>query len=333
MKKLVFTAILVLAAIAASAQMKKVSLGDLRFRDPYILADTHSRTYYLYRSHSAKNTDGIMAGGVEVYTSTDLHTWRGPKQVLTLPSDNWSTGGIWAPEVHEYNGKYYAFVTVNSDVAWKKKVEGWPDYNWRGTQILRADKPDGPFVPLSRHQQTPLDEMALDGTLWVEDGVPYMVYCHEWVQLGDGGMNVVRLSPDLSHAEGTPQMLFRASAAPWATGTGVDVAGMPRSIITDGCFLYRTRTGRLLMIWSSFCGADYAVGIAESTTGTIAGPWRQQPEPIYRTDGGHGMLFRTFDGQLCLVLHHPNKSDERVHLFKVDDLGNTLRVGEEIPQE
>ena len=73
----------------------------------------------------------------------------------------------------------YAFVTVNSDIVWKKKVEGWPDYTWRGTQILRADKPDGPFLPLSTLQQTPLDEMALDGTLWVEDGVPYMVYCHE----------------------------------------------------------------------------------------------------------------------------------------------------------
>lgn len=333
MKKTILTALLVLAAVAAGAQTKKVSLKTLPFRDPCILADKASHTYYLYRSHSAKNADGAEAGGVEAYTSTDLRTWRGPKQVLTLPSSNWSTGGIWAPEVHEYNGKYYAFVTVNSNVVWKKKVEGWPDYSWRGTQILRADKPDGPFLPISLHQQTPLDEMALDGTLWVEDGTPYMVYCHEWVQLGDGAMNVVQLSPDLSQRVGAPQMLFHASAAPWATGTGVDVAGMPRSIITDGCYLYRTRTGKLLMIWSSFCGKDYALGIAESVTGKIAGPWKQQPEPLYRNDGGHGMLFRTFGGQLCLVLHHPNKSEERVHIFKVDDLGGTLRLGDEIEQE
>ena len=75
------------------------------------------------------------------------------------------------------------------------------------------------------------------------------------------------------------------------------------------------------------------MGIAESVTGKIAGPWNQQPEPIYRNDGGHGMLFRTFNGQLCLTLHQPNKSEERVHIFKVDDLGNTLRLGAEIEQE
>jgi hypothetical protein len=28
--------------------------------------------------------------------------------------------------------------------------------------------------------------MALDGTLWVEDGVPYMIFCHEWIQITDG---------------------------------------------------------------------------------------------------------------------------------------------------
>lgn len=160
-----------------------------------------------------------------------------------------------------------------------------------------------------------------------------MVYCHEWVQLGDGAVNVIRLSPDLSKAVGAPQMLFRGSAAPWANSTGMEEKGLPISIITDGCYLYRTRTGKLLMIWSSYHKGEYTMGIAESVTGKISGPWKQQPEPIYRNDGGHGMLFRTFSGQLCLTLHQPNKSEERVHIFKVDDLGNTLRLGAEIDQE
>ncbi|UKI17739.1 MAG: hypothetical protein L6V80_06255 [Bacteroidales bacterium] len=47
-----------------------------------------------------------------------------------------------------------------------------------------------------------MDEMALDGTLWVEDGKPYMVYCHEWVQVMDGEMKVVELTRDLSAREG-----------------------------------------------------------------------------------------------------------------------------------
>ena len=55
--------------------------------------------------------------------------------------------------------------------------------------------------------------MALDGTLWVENNVPYMVYCHEWVQLhGDGTMELVELSEDLSQTIGTPMVLFNGSA-------------------------------------------------------------------------------------------------------------------------
>lgn len=193
MRKSIITVLLCLTSLAIGAQEKTLSLTDLQIRDPYILADKASSTYYLYRAHNAKNADGKETGGIEVYSSKDLKQWHGPKQVLTLPSDNWSTGVIWAPEVHKYKGKYYAFATVNSDVKWKNNVEGWAEYKWRGTQIFRADTPTGPFLPITKHQQTPFDEMALDGTLWVEDGTPYMVYCHEWVQVCDGTINLVRI--------------------------------------------------------------------------------------------------------------------------------------------
>lgn len=84
------------------------------------------------------------------------------------------------------------------------------------------------------------------------------------------------------------------------------------------------------MIWSSFAETGYAVGIAESTTGKLAGPWRQHPEPLMAEDGGHGMLFRTFEGKLCLVLHQPNSPGgrERARLFEIEDTGDALRIKE-----
>ena len=64
-----------------------------------------------------------------------------------------------------------------------------PPYTLRATQIFEAKRPEGPFLPIGdKLPATPTDEMALDGTLWVENGRPYMVYCHEWVQIGDGAM-------------------------------------------------------------------------------------------------------------------------------------------------
>jgi hypothetical protein len=166
--------------------------------------------------------------------------------------------------------------------------------------------------------------MCLDGTLWVENGTPYMIYCHEWVEVADGEMDLVELEKDLSAPIGAPQRLFCASAAEWSTGGGKEGN---KTYVTDGCFLYRSKTGKLLMMWSSFKDGVYAVGLAESDTGKIIGPWRQQKEPIF-INGGHSMLFTDFEGRLCLVLHSPNSpgGKERAKIFEVEDLGHTLRV-------
>ncbi|MBQ1227352.1 MAG: glycoside hydrolase, partial [Alistipes sp.] len=167
------------------------------------------------------------------------------------------------------------------------------------------------------------------GTLWVEDSCPYMIYCHEWVELLDGEMKLVELKKDLSATVGEHKRLFCASAAPWGVGS---YNTEQKNFVTDGCFLYRTKTGKLLMIWSSFGKDGYAVGIAESTTGKVIGPWRQQAKPLYEKHGGHGMIFRDFEGRLCLVLHAPNSPSgkERAHIFEIEDVGETLRLKGEI---
>ncbi len=69
--------------------------------------------------------------------------------------------------------------------------------------------------------------------------------------------------------------------------------------MTDGPFLHRTASGALLMLWSSFSTKGYAMGIARSESGTVVGPWIQEKKPIWKEDGGHGMIFRAFDGKHC----------------------------------
>ena len=88
------------------------------------------------------------------------------------------------------------------------------------------------------------------------------------------------------------------------------------------------------MIWSSFLEGKYAIGIAESTTGKVTGPWRQQEEPLFRQHGGHGMLFRSFDGRLLITFHGPNSpaGAERAHIYEIEDLGETLRLKQELTQ-
>lgn len=328
MKRVILLAVMAIAAVGAlyAQSEAKQELKDIFIRDPYILPVEKDNIYYMYATSTTIGADGEKIGGVKVYKSKDLQHWSDPVQVCVIPESNWSRGVVWAPEVHLFQGKYYLFATINSGVEWKAEKKDWPKYTWRATQIFRANSPEGPFVPLSTESSTPSDQMALDGTLWVEDGKPYMIYCHEWVELGDGAMNLVELTPDLSARATQPQKLFCASAAPWSTG--METKSGDRHYVTDGCFLYRSKTGKLLMIWSSFCNGQYAVGVAESTTGRVKGPWRQQPEPIFNRHGGHAMIFKTFDGRLCLTLHQPNSpaGKERAKIFELEDLGNTLRI-------
>ncbi len=318
MKTLACTLLFASVAFATSAQT--LSLDDINIRDPYILADQKSGTYSLYESSSSTSASGKTVGGVKAYTSNDLIHWNEPTQVFVCPDDNWITGGVWAPEVHHYKGKYYLFATLNTDLIWKGKKADNPPYTFRGTQIFWSKSPKGPFKPFATTPHTPIDQMALDGTLWVEDGVPYIVYCHEWVEISDGTIEYRPLKKDLSAPTAPPTRLFCASAAEWVT--------KKPTMVTDGCFLYRTKTGKLLMTWSSFRNGSYAIGIAESTTGKLSGPWKHQAEPLFANDGGHCMLFRGFDGKLRIVFHSPNGpgGKERAKIFEIDDQGETLRV-------
>lgn len=324
MKRLLFSTLLSALCLIAGA----IDIKDINIRDPFILPVADEGVYYMYCTSTVNDSNGQPRGGVAAYKSKDLRNWEGPVQVCTIPDNNMLTGTIWAPEVHFYNGKYYLFATINSDIEWRKAEPDHPKYLFRGTQIFHADSPEGPFEAFSPETHTPADWMALDGTLWVENGKPYMVFCHEWVQTDDGTMDVVALEDDLSAPKGSPTRLFNASAAPWAQPICND-RNNNQCYVTDGCFLYRTKTGKLLMIWSSFTnGNNYAIGIAESTTGSVLGPWRQQEKPLFTTNGGHGMIFKRFDGQPCIVLHQPNSPQkaERARIFEIDDLGTTLNL-------
>jgi hypothetical protein len=193
----------------------------------------------------------------------------------------------------------------------------------RGTWVFRADAPDGPFRPLKNGPHTPPSWMALDGTLCVDGGRPWLVFCHEWVQTVDGTVEALPLKDDLSDAAGEPVRLFKASDAPGAK------TGPKEGKVTDGPFLYRSpKSGALFMIWSTFIpGKEYCVLAARSESGHVTGPWKDQT-PIFTRNGGHGMIFTALDGRLLLALHQPNTGPlERLHLFELEDDGASLRVG------
>ncbi|MBK9138858.1 MAG: family 43 glycosylhydrolase [Verrucomicrobia bacterium] len=298
-------------ALEAAADSFPHRLDELRIRDPFIYADPATRLYHLY-AQTGNRAEASAGLGVEVYRSPDLTNWSEPTLVFRRPSGFWGGEEVWAPEVHRLGGRFHLFVSFNG------RAGG------RGTQIFRADSPLGPFELFSAEANTPPGERCLDGTPWVEaDGSRWLVYCHEWVQVGDGAVRAVRMKPDWSGRAGEPIELFRASQAPWVKPLG----GHPTNFVTDGPWLHRTQRGRLLMLWSSFGAGGYTLGLARSEDGYVDGRWTHDPEPLFAGDGGHAMMFRTFEGQLLLALHQPNSGGrERVRFFEVAEEGERLAL-------
>ena len=284
---------------------------DLRIRDPFIVPVEAERLYYMFGSARLRG-EPDSPNGFDAYMSRDLESWEGPTPAFRPSPQFWADRDFWAPEVHFHQGRWFMLASF--------KAEGV----CRATQILAADNLIGPYVPHGDGPVTPSDWECLDGTLFVDgQGQPWMVFCHEWLQVQDGEMCAVALSPDLSRAIAPPLLLFRASEASWSKPFGPE--GNNR--VTDGPFLHRTASGALLMLWSTGGYEGYTIGCARSTSGTILGPWTQDPEPLYDKDGGHGMLFRTFAGQLMLSIHQPNESpDERALFLRVREDGDRLLI-------
>jgi len=166
-----------------------VKLAEVRLRDCCVWPDTNTLTYYLVSSTGRRGMNGRSA--VIEYTSKNLETWDGPRVIFEVPEDFWAQRGIWAPELHAYQGKFYLFLTFNTDDQFPEQWRDWLPRVKRGSQVLVSDSPAGPFKPFANHSTLPADMMTLDGTLWVEDGVPYMVFSHEWVQITDGRMEYI----------------------------------------------------------------------------------------------------------------------------------------------
>ncbi|MBN2806783.1 MAG: family 43 glycosylhydrolase, partial [Prolixibacteraceae bacterium] len=191
------------------------------------------------------------------------------------------------------------------------------------------DQPDGPYVPMEDETYLPADLPTLDGTFWVDtDGKPYMIYCGEWLVNWNGTMEKIELKPDLSGTIGKREIMFFAYDSPWSKEE--QNGRIIPNKVTDGPYLFKTQTGKLGMIWTSWVFSDYVQGVAYSESGTLDGPWIQEKDPITPPNFGHGMLFRTFEGKLLMSVHsHKDVNGRYVripHLFEVDDSGDQIVV-------
>lgn len=293
----------------------------MRVRDPFILL--HEGCYYMYRGFSP-----LVLGCVK---STDLENWEEIGTVFEIPTDGdfWAYRDIWAPEVHKHNGKFYLFASLLGK------------NGLRGTQVAVSDTPCGPFIPVKNAPITPQYHSCIDGSLYVHNGVPYVVYSHDWPDCYSkeksayvGEIWALQVDDALVNASGEPFRLFTSDESPVSKA-------VPHRIIyndehtmrygSDGPFVQRLECGALFLTWSPYLENNYVVLSAVSESGDIKGPWKHSEKAFYGENGGHAMFFKDMDGTLKMCLHAPEAPPaERAHIFTVEEKGATLEIIKEI---
>jgi arabinan endo-1,5-alpha-L-arabinosidase len=296
-------------------------LSDLNIRDPFIFPDPKTRQYYLFGSTNF----GDQPKGFDYYRSSDLENWEGPFPLLRQEGPFASFQDFWGVEIILRNHKYYLFTTLT----------GGPT-TYRGCYILQSDNLTGPYTPISDKPVSPDDWECLDGGLYVDkSGDPWIVFCHEWSQVHNGTICATKLSQDLAAPIARPLFLFAGSEfphraqIPWIIDVATNEGRKPffPVYVTDAPFLHRTRTGTLLMLWSTFTSKGYCLACAHSDNGEITGNWIQQPQLLFENDGGHAHIFHDFHQTLRITFHTPNHGPlERPVIHQLEDLGSTLRL-------
>src|SRR5690606_35860769 len=159
--------------------------------DPSIFS--HNGTYYLYGTN-----DESPDFGFQVYTSTNMETWQGPKGTKNgyalQENDVFGDKGFWAPQVWQYNGKFYMAYTANEKIA-----------------IAQSDSPLGPF---SQAVKEPISSTGqIDPFVFIDDdGKKYLFY----VRLSGGNkIFVAEMNDDFSGIKPETAKQCIVASEPW----------------------------------------------------------------------------------------------------------------------
>ncbi|MBI4658417.1 MAG: family 43 glycosylhydrolase [Verrucomicrobia bacterium] len=284
---LVVNVLLLLHLIQTSIAAPK----EVTYSNPVIAGDYPDPSIIrVGRSYWATATTSEWAPLFPLLHSNDLVNWSHLANVFAH-SPTWSAGNYWAPEISEFEGRFYVYY-----VARKK---GGP----LSIAVATAPRPEGPYEdhgPLvgqdagSIDPVTTTDENGKRYLLWKEDGNSRKQPTPIWAQ---------ELSGDGTRLTGEMKEIIR-NDAPW------------EGSLVEGPFVVQ-RNGWFYLFYSgnACCGrgCNYALGVARSKK--LLGPWEKNPaNPILAGNEkwkcpGHGSIVTHLKGRNFLLYHAYHAQD------------------------
>jgi beta-xylosidase len=290
----------VLAAILLAAMTYTNPVWDQNFPDPFILQ--HGDDFYAYATQRGP-------AGFQMMTSKNLVDWTHLGGV-NLP--DWANGQLWAPEVWQWRGKWYMFFSARDKTSRKRDLA-----------VSVADHPKGPYKFLTKlilgTEENPGtdDNGAIDPTLHVERGKPYLLYIRE---APPRAVKIVELSRDLTKIQGEKKVLLTVTR-PIEQG----ILDAPTLVKKDGAYWLFYSSG---WFQSFKKDANYRVWAARSKS--LMGPYAKPEKPVLMgREGetyspGHQCVFRLRSGEWWMAYHAWNAEGEP--RYGQNPKGRTLRL-------
>lgn len=236
--------------------------------------------YYLYGTNDVDPNIGF-----QVYTSSDLKSWQGPRGVnngyALIKDDVYGDNGFWAPQVWHENGKFYMAYTANENIA-----------------IAESNSLLGPFTQTDKTNIQTSTKIIDPFVFTDDDGKKYLYH----VRLSNGNrIFVAEMTDDYTAIDASTLKECIVATGGWEKTAGASVAEGPTVFKHNGLYY---------MVYSAndFRNQHYAVGYAISNS--VYGPWEKyEDNPILSMHNmnwpgvGHGDVMWDKENNPYYVFH------------------------------
>ena len=216
----------------------------------------HGGRLYVHTSHDAPGADWFVMDNLMTYSTTDLVNWTDHGPAMNSADFSWAKKNtLWASQVVERNGKFYAYVPIERATGQGPAV---------GVGV--SESPTGPFKdPLGKPLITAgVWAGDIDPTVFIDDdGQAYMYW-------GNPQLYYVKLNEDMISVDGE---IVRVPMTEESFGPrrGGPTEKYPTSY-EEGPWFFK-RNGLYYLIFSAGMLSEH---IAYSTSTGPTGPWEYQ---------------------------------------------------------
>lgn len=230
------------------------------------------------------------------------------KTVWTAPESGPYSRDIWAPELHQLEGKWYIYFAADNG-----RNENHRIYVLENTS---ADPLNGDWAFRGKVGDA-TDHWAIDASVFEDRGRMYLVWSG-WEGTTDGEQRIYIAHLKNPWTIDSPRSTLSFPKYPWEhVGDLPDRPDAPHIEVNEGPEILQHGSDIFLVYSASACWTDYyELGVVRAHSGANlldAGAWSKFDHPFFKQDRkagvfgpGHNGFFRSLDGKEDWIIYHAN---------------------------